>query len=88
MMIHKYPAGNCFYKKLIFITLNLMKWNISVIRRKETKKYFDSTGEGTWNRPVLLFMFFQEILEWYAKEGTSPVLSEQKLILSKMLNVY
>jgi len=40
--------------KLYFITLYLMKWNISVIRRIETKKYFESTGEGTWNRPVLL----------------------------------
>jgi len=26
--------------------INLMKWNISVIRGKKTNKYFVSTGEG------------------------------------------
>jgi len=28
---------------------NLMKWNISVVRGKETKKYSVSTGEGMRN---------------------------------------
>jgi len=66
-----------------------MKWNISVIRRIETKKYFESTGEGNWNRPILILLFLlKKYLNGIAKEGTSPVLSKQRLILSKMLNVY
>ena len=34
---------------------NLMKWNISVIRGKETKKYSVSTGEGCRKKKLLAF---------------------------------
>jgi len=34
--------------KFLFIIKNLMKWNISVIRGKNIKKYSVSTGEGKW----------------------------------------
>jgi hypothetical protein len=62
--------------KFNFITLYLMKWNILLIRRKETKKYFESTGEGTWNRPVLLLNLLKKIFENITEEGISPVLSK------------
>jgi len=58
MLIYRFPAGNCLIKYLLFYALNLMKWNISVIKRKEIKKYFGSTGEGTWNRPASIFKLF------------------------------
>ena len=53
-----------------------MKWNISVIRRKETNKYFESTGEGNWIRPRIIFNFFQKIFEYITKKGISPVWKE------------
>jgi len=65
-----------------------MKWNISVIRRKETNKYFESTGEGNWIRPRIIFNFFQKIFEYITKKGISPVWKEWMLFMSKMLNVY
>jgi len=40
-----------FAKSVIFAALNLAKWNILVVSRIKTKKYFGSTGEGNWNRP-------------------------------------
>jgi len=43
--------GNCIYVVIYLINnilFNLMKWNILVIRGKETKKYSVSTGEGIW----------------------------------------
>jgi len=65
-----------------------MKWNISVIKRKEIKKYFGSTGEGTWNRPIINFLVVLEnILNLLLKQVIALYKAIFLLISSKMLNV-
>jgi len=57
-----------------------MKWNISVISGKETKKYFVSTGEGMQIKKFLkilslkIFLIYEKITLCKTKEGNSPVL--------------
>lgn len=41
-----------------------MNWNILVISGKNTKKYFVSTGEGTW---IKAYKLYNIILKKYKK---------------------
>jgi len=46
-----------------------MKWNISVIRGEETKKYFVSTGEGMQNyKPYNLLIYIKKLCEVMSKK--------------------
>jgi len=41
--------------------MNLMKWNISVIRGKEIKKDFVSSGERKWKKVKIVYINEQNI---------------------------
>ena len=45
-------------------------------KRKKNKlnKYFDSTGEGTRNRPLFTLIILKKYLKILPKHGISPVL--------------
>lgn len=64
-----------------------MKWNILVIGRKETNRYFASTGEGTLIRPFRDYMYVKHTLEHVTIEGDSPVFTTEVFFLSRVLNV-
>jgi len=69
-----------------------MKWNISVIERKKTNKYYGSTGEGICKRSSFIknnSIKVKKDIEFITREGISPVFNFYNLIraLSKMLYV-
>jgi len=53
-----------------------MKWNISVVNRKETKRDFVSTGEGKRKRPKMLNEG-KNTMKDVTKKGESPVLNDK-----------
>jgi len=65
-----------------------MKWNILVIRRKETNKYFASTGEGMLSRSKRINFLFEECFEIQQYKVIVLYFYKLLIFLSKVLNVY